>query len=111
MGDFAMSRRPGVFARIIRNAARRIADDPRIPLEHRNTLAARAEHVIWAEWRSMFGGDVVTLRAPDIEPGEREARATRIAQARMAGESVSVIATREHLQPNSVRRIVARHSQ
>lgn len=98
-------RRPSMFRQLIRGAASRIAADPCIPDENRAALAQHAEHVIWHQWRELFGGDVVNLRAPDIEPGEREARAMRIAAARAAGEPVSVIARREHLHPASVRKI------
>lgn len=100
-------RRPSMFRQLIRGAATRIANDPAIPVENRAALAQHAEHIIWHQWRELFGGDVVNLRAPDIEPGEREARAQRIAAARSSGEPVSVIARRERITERHVRRIPA----
>jgi hypothetical protein len=101
-------RRPSMFRQLIRGAATRIAADPSIPPENREALAQHAEHIIWHQWRELFGGDVVNLRAPDIEPGEREARAQRIACARSAGESLEIIARRERLHVESVRKIARR---
>lgn len=98
-------RRPSMFRQLIRGAATRIAADPSIPPENREALAQHAEHIIWHQWRELFGGDVVNLRAPDIEPCEREARAQRIAQALSSGEPATVIARRENITERSVRRM------
>ena len=104
-------RRPSMFRQLIRGAATRIAADPSIPPESREALAQHAEHIIWHQWRELFGGDVVNLRAPDIEPGEREARAQRIAAARSSGEPVSAIARRERITERHVRRMNNREHQ
>ena len=96
-------RRPSMFRQLIRGAATRIANDPAIPVENRAALAQHAEHIIWHQWRELFGGDVVNLRAPDIEPGERDGRANRIAAAIAAGVSSVEIARREGVRPSMVR--------
>jgi DNA-binding NarL/FixJ family response regulator len=96
-------RRPSMFRQLIRGAATRIANDPRIPAENRAALAQHAEHVIWHEWRELFGGDVVNLRAPDIEPGQREARAQRVASAIAAGQSSVDVAKNEGISPSAIR--------
>lgn len=100
-----MTRRPSLFRQLIRSAATRIAADPRVPNENRAALAAHAEHVIWAEWRQMFGGDVVGLRAPDIEPAARDERQQRIAEARASGQSAAEIARQERISERRVRQL------
>ena len=102
-----MTRQPSRFTRLVTAAARRIANDPVVPPERRAALEATVEHVIWAQWREIFGGDTVRMRAPDVEPRERQARTSRISSALQAGESIAGIARREQLHKQSVRRILA----
>lgn len=98
-----MTRRPSLFRQLVRGAAARIAADPRVPAENRAALAAHAEHMIWAEWREIFGDDKVRLRAPDVDPREREERAQRIASAIASGQPAVEIARREGTRPSTVR--------
>lgn len=59
---------------------------------------------MWVQWRDIWGGDAVRLRAPDIEPQERESRAQRVANAIASGLPAAEIAKREHLHPQTVRK-------
>lgn len=94
---------PSTFTRLIRSSAERIAADPRVPAENRAALAYHAEHIIWAQWREIFGGDIARLRAPNTAPRERQDRSARIAQSIANGEPAVVIARRERVRPDAVR--------
>lgn len=93
---------PSLFTQLIRGAATRIAADPRVPEQDRADLAAVAEHVIWQQWRDIFGGERVRLRAPDVEPSARRARLNRIETAIANGEPIAAIARRERLTRQAV---------
>lgn len=103
-----MSRQPSMFTRLVQGTATRLAADPSVPESHRAALAAAAEHVIWAEWRDLFGGERVRLRAPDVEPNARQARARRIQEALSRDEPMAQIARRENVRLWAVQRINAK---
>lgn len=102
MSSHSQKQNPSLFAQLIRGAATRIASDPHVPEQNRAALADAAEHVIWQQWRDIFGGERVRLRAPDVEPSARRARLNRIETAIANGEPIAAIARRERLTRQAV---------
>lgn len=102
MSSSSRQQHTSLFTQLIRGAANRIAADPNVPAQSRAALAAAAEHVIWQQWRDIFGSDRVRLRAPDVEPSVRQTRASRIEGAIANGEPIAAIAQRERLDYHAV---------
>lgn len=101
------TRVPSLLTRVISAAAERLASDPAVPMESRLAFRQTAEHVMHAQWASMFGGETVWVRiyAPRKNTQAREARRARILAALAADQTTAEIARREAVSARWVQRL------
>ena len=100
-----MTRPPPLLLRVVTAGADRLAERWGVPAENRAAFRQTAISSFTGMLSEAYGGDRLRIGIPLMPSPEREARRARIAAALANGEAVVVIAQRERVSAQWVRRL------